>query len=81
MYYVYILKHPTEDEIYIGFTKDLRSRMKDHQSIHRDWKLAYYEAYASETDVRARERRWKHHGNVKQLPKKADHAEPGDGLK
>jgi predicted GIY-YIG superfamily endonuclease len=52
MYYVYDLKHPTEDQIYIGFSADLRSRMKDHQSVHRDWKLAYYEAYASETDAR-----------------------------
>ena len=28
MYYVYILKHPTEDRIYIGFSTDLRERMK-----------------------------------------------------
>jgi predicted GIY-YIG superfamily endonuclease len=65
MYYVYILKHPTEDDIYTGFSKDLRSRMKDHQSVHRN-----YEAYASEADARARERRLKYHGNVKQFLKK-----------
>ena len=70
MYYVYILKHPTEDRIYIGFSTDLRARMKDHQSVHRDWKLAYYEAYASEPDARERERRLKDYGNVKQLLKK-----------
>ena len=57
MYYVYILKRPSEDDIYIGFSTDLRLRMKDHQSVHRDWNLAYYEAYASEVDARARERR------------------------
>jgi putative endonuclease len=70
MYYVYILKHPSEDRISIGFSTDLRSRMKDHQSVHRDWKLAYYEAYASEADARARERRLKDYGNVKQLLRK-----------
>jgi putative endonuclease len=70
MYYVYILKHPTEDRIYIGFSTDLRARMQDHQSVHRDWKLAYYEAYASEADARERERRLKDYGNVKQLLRK-----------
>ena len=30
MYYVYILRHPTEDRIYIGFSADLRSRVKGH---------------------------------------------------
>jgi predicted GIY-YIG superfamily endonuclease len=57
MYYVYILKHPTEDRIYIGFSTDLRSRMKLNKTEHRQWRLAYYEAYASEADARARERR------------------------
>lgn len=69
MFYVYILKHPTEDRIYIGFSTDLRARMRDHQSAHPDWRLAYYEAYAAEGDARARERRLKHYGNVQQLLK------------
>ena len=70
MYYVYILKHPTEDRIYIGFSTDLRARMKRHQSAHRNWRLAYYEAYASEQDLRIRARRLKQYGNVQQLLKK-----------
>jgi putative endonuclease len=70
MYYVYILKHPVGDEIYIGFSTDLRTRMRAHKGEHRGWQLAYYEAYASEADARARERRLKYHGNVKQLLKK-----------
>ena len=70
MYYVYILKHPTENQIYIGFSTDLRSRMKIHRKEHRGWCLAYYEAYASEIDARTRERRLKHYGNVQQLLKK-----------
>ena len=70
MYYVYVLKHPTEDRIYIGFSTDLRSRMKTHKTEHRERRLAYYEAYASEVDATARERRLKHYGNVQQLLKK-----------
>jgi predicted GIY-YIG superfamily endonuclease len=70
MYYVYILKHPTEERIYIGFSTDLRSRLKRHRSEHPVWRLAYYEAYASEANARARERRLKHYGNVQQLLKK-----------
>ena len=70
MYYVYILKHPTKERIYIGFSTDLRSRLKRHRSEHPVWRLAYDEAYASEADARARERRLKHYGNVQQLLKK-----------
>ena len=70
MYYVYILKHPTEDRIYIGFSTDLRGRMRRHGSEHSSWRLAYYEAYASERDARARERRLKQYGNLQQLLKK-----------
>ena len=70
MYYVYILKHPTEEEIYIGFSTDLRTRMKAHKSKHWEWRLAYYEACASEGDARVRERRLKYHGKVKQSVKK-----------
>jgi predicted GIY-YIG superfamily endonuclease len=70
MYYVYILKHPTEDQIYIGFSTDLRSRMRVHKTEHPQSHLVYYEAYASEADTRARERRLKQYGNVQQLLKK-----------
>ena len=70
MYYVYVLKHPTEDRIYIGFSTDRRSRIKTHKTEHREWRLAYYESYASEADAKARERRLKHYGNVQQLLKK-----------
>ena len=70
MYYVYILKHPTEDRIYIGFSTDLRGRMRRHGSEYSNWRLAYYEAYASERDARGRERRLKQYGNVQQLLKK-----------
>jgi predicted GIY-YIG superfamily endonuclease len=65
MYYVYLLPSPSADDICIGFTPDLRRRMREHGSEHRDWTLVYYEAYASENDARLRERRLKHHGSGK----------------
>ena len=59
MYYVYMLQSSKADDIYIGFTPDLRRRMREHRSEHRNWRLIYYEAYASEKDARLRERRFK----------------------
>ena len=76
MYYVYVLKHPTENRIYIGFSTDLRSRIKVHKTEHSQWRLAYYEA-----DARARERRLKQYGNVQQLLKKRIMSSLADGLK
>lgn len=65
MYYVYMLQSPKADDLYIGFIPDLRRRMREHRSEHRNWRLIYYEAYASEKDARLRERRLKHHGSAK----------------
>ena len=48
----------------------LRRRMREHRNEHRDWRLVYYEAYASERDARLRERRLKHHGSGKAELKK-----------
>ena len=70
MYYVYMLQSPKADDVYIGFTPDLRRRMREHRSEHRNWRLIYYEAYASEEDARRRERRLKHHGSGKAELKK-----------
>ena len=70
MYYVYLLQSPKADDIYIGFTPDLRRTMREHRSEHRDWRLVYYEAYASGKDARLRERRLKYHGSGKAELKK-----------
>ena len=70
MYYVYLLQSPKADDIYIGFTPDLRRRMRERRNEHRNWRLIYYEAYASEKDARLRERRLKHHGSGKAELKK-----------
>ena len=75
MYYVYILQSPKADDIYIGFSTDLRARMRKHRSEHRVWRLIYYEAYASEKDARRREKRLKQHGSGKvELKKRLQHS-------
>ena len=65
MYYVYVLMNE-KGNLYIGFTKDLRKRVKKHNSKgsnytskYEEWKLVYYEAYVSEKDARIREKRLK----------------------
>ena len=75
MYYVYILQSPKADDIYIGFSTDLRARVRQHRLEHRDWTLVYYEAYASEKNARRREQRLKHHGSGKvELKKRLQHS-------
>ena len=67
MFYVYVLQRKEEEKRhYIGFTRDLRQRMANHQAgkackttKNGEWKLIYYEAYLSEKDARRRERRLK----------------------
>ena len=61
MYYVYIL-HLANNQLYTGYTADLKRRLHEHQngksdftSKHLPVKLIHYEAYALESDARRRE--------------------------
>ena len=63
MFYVYVLQSESDDGLYIGFTMDLRRRIKEHQagesfatSYRGPWRLIYYEAYLEEEDALGRER-------------------------
>ena len=64
MYYVYILENK-EGGTYTGYTRDLRERMKRHESggtksaRGKKWTLVYYEAYLSKEEAITRERRLK----------------------
>ena len=54
MYYVYLVKDKvSSSELYIGYTADLRRRLKEHGLTEES--LVYYEAYKSESDARNRE--------------------------
>ena len=62
MFYVYIIRSEIDHNLYVGFTTDLRKRIKDHNEgcntstrCRRPLRLMYYEAYLSEKDARTRE--------------------------
>lgn len=62
-YYVYILQSLKDQGLYIGYTKDLRRRLKQHNGgadsytkKYMPWQLIHYEAYRNEDDARRREK-------------------------
>ncbi len=66
MYYTYILLSLKDHKFYIGYSSDLKQRIKDHfsgknKSTHsrRPFKLIYYEAHLSKKDAMRRERYFK----------------------
>lgn len=71
MLYVYILQSRKDNKIYIGFSNDLRRRIKEHNSgenkstkYRRPLELIYYEAYKSEKDAKRREEELKLFGRA-----------------
>jgi len=63
MYYVYVLQSEIDHGLYIGYTADLVSRLRVHNSGESrstssrvPLRLIYYEAYALEEDALGRER-------------------------
>ena len=64
MYYVYVLKRPKTNSIYIGYSDNVQRRLKEHIIKDRvKWELVYFEAYFSEKDARKREKQLKHYGS------------------
>jgi len=62
-YYVYILQSLKDASLYIGYTNDLKRRIKQHNSgldkytkKYMPWKLIHYETYLNDKDARRRER-------------------------
>ncbi|MEK7148919.1 MAG: GIY-YIG nuclease family protein [Patescibacteria group bacterium] len=60
--YIYILQSLKDEGLYIGYTKDLRQRFKQHNSgtneytkKYMPWQLIHYEAYRNEDDAKRRE--------------------------
>jgi putative endonuclease len=71
MFYVYILKSAKDNRLYIGYSSNLKQRIKEHQSgevdstkHRRPFELIYYEAYRNEDDAKEREKSFKHSGSV-----------------
>lgn len=72
MYYVYVLKSEKDDQLYIGYTNDLKRRLKEHNTGENrstasriPFELLYYEAYKSSRDAEKRERALKLRGNTR----------------
>jgi len=66
MFYVYVLKSLKDGKFYIGFTEDVKRRIKDHNSgkvlstqKRKPFKLLYYEAHLSKKDALRRENYFK----------------------
>ena len=77
MYYVYFLKDLNSEWIYIGYTSDLRRRLKEHKlgktfttKRFSSIELVYYEAFKSAEDAQERERKLKQYGNSLGILKK-----------
>jgi len=62
-YYVYVLRCKKLGKFYVGFTKNLKRRLKQHKKgdVHStkrlgNCKLIFYEAYKNKKDAQRRER-------------------------
>ena len=63
MFYIYVLKSLKDDELYIGYTENLKRRMLEHAKgsqkatdIRLPFQLIYYESYASKADAKDKEK-------------------------
>ena len=66
MFYMYVLKSKKDKEFYVGYTNNLKRRIKDHNAGlvfstrgRKPLSLIYYEGYRAEVDARNRERNLK----------------------
>ena len=63
MYYVYVIESIKYNEIYIGYSSDLKNRIEQHNNKasiytkkYAPWKLIYYEACINKKDATRREK-------------------------
>jgi len=63
MYYVYTIQSKKNKIVYVGYTNDLRKRLKEHNlgkvfstKPYRPFDLIYYEAYLNKKDALGREK-------------------------
>ena len=63
MYYVYVIYSPSIKKKYVGQTKNISKRLKEHLSAEsfwtkraNDWKLIYKETYKTRSEAISREK-------------------------
>ncbi len=83
MWIIYVIQNNFTQEIYIGYTQNLKQRLETHNKKGKkfttrsngQWVLIYAEAYRSKQDALLRERRLKNHGSGKiELFKRLKHS-------
>ena len=82
MFFVYMLKSKVDGSFYIGYTRDLRRRFKEHNDGEnistkhkKPFELIYYEAYKSDRDAKYRESNLKKHAQaLKALKERAQNS-------
>ena len=77
MHFLYVLKGSKNPKFYIGYTSNIKERIKGHNdgdtvsmSKGRPWKLIYLEGYRAEVQARKRELTLKKYGKAWQELKK-----------
>jgi len=62
MFFVYILESLKNKKLYIGYTRNLKKRLAEHNSgkskatkPHRPYKMIYHEAFLNKKDAKKRE--------------------------
>lgn len=72
MFHVYLLKSIKDGNLYIGYTNNLRNRLKEHNSgkvastkSRIPLKLVYFESYLSKDDAIIREQNLKLRGRAR----------------
>ena len=62
MFYIYVLFSEKDNQLYVGYTPDLKVRIEKHQKgfvtatkFRRPLKLIYYESYLEKIDAKRRE--------------------------
>lgn len=69
MYFVYLLQSEKDNSIYLGYTENLKRRLKEHNSggsnftkTKKPWTLIYCECFRIKQDAITREKKLKLHG-------------------
>lgn len=78
MYYVYLIQSEKIKRFYVGFTFDLKQRIKKHNTgkvrsakAYIPYKLIYFEGFRSKKNALIREKKLKHHGQgIRRLKKR-----------
>ena len=80
MYYVYVLQSEKDKHFYVGYTKDLKNRLKLHNEgkvtstiNRRPLRLIYYEACLSQRDATYREKYLKSSWGKRYLKNRLSH--------